>query len=138
TGLPFATESFDLITALDVIEHLDDDLAGLGEIRRVLRESAPAVIFVPAFESLWGPNDDQSGHRRRYRLGDLRRRIDEAGLQVERISYANIGMFAPIWLGRKILNLVGAKSQSENRINRPSINRLLTRLFSSEANWLKE
>ncbi len=137
TGLPFATESFDLITALDVIEHLDDDFAGLGEIRRVLRESAPAVIFVPAFESLWGPNDDQSGHRRRYRLGELRRRIERAGLQVERISYANIGMFAPIWLGRKMLNLAGAKSQSENRINRPSINRALTKLFSSEANWLR-
>src|SRR5262249_11298091 len=137
-GLPFASESFDLITAPYVIQHLDDDLGGVCEIRRVMRRSAPAVIFVPAFQSLWGPNDDQSGHRRRYRMGELQELIEQSGLHVERISYANIGMFAPIWLGRKLLNALGAKSHSENRINHPSINRLLTRLFSSEANWLRQ
>src|SRR5262245_42704936 len=50
TELPFDSESFDLVTALDVIEHLDDDARGLAEIRRVLKAGAPAVIFVPAFQ----------------------------------------------------------------------------------------
>lgn len=138
TELPFDSESFDLVTALDVIEHLDDDAQGLSEIRRVLKPGAPAVIFVPAFQSLWGPNDVQSGHRRRYRLNQLRSVVEEAGLRVERISYANIAMFIPIWLGRKILTLLGRDEQAENRINHPIINNLLAKIFSSEAGWLRK
>ena len=135
--LPFADESFDLITALDIIEHLDDDVHSLSEIRRVLKTGAPAVIFVPAFQTLWGPNDDQSHHKRRYRLGQLRSQVEASGLRVERISYANIVMFAPIWVGRKLLNALGATSQAEGLINHPLINKPLARIFSSEARWLR-
>lgn len=137
TELPFADESFDLVTALDVIEHLDDDVKGLGEIRRVLKPGAPAVIYVPAFQALWGPNDDQSGHKRRYRLPELQAAAEKAGLEVERISYSNFAMFLPIWLGRKLLNLLGRTEASENRINHPLINNLLASLFAGEANWLR-
>jgi len=137
TELPFAGESLDLVTALDVIEHLDDDVRGLGEIRRVLKMGAPAVLFVPAFQALWGPNDVQSGHKRRYRLKQFREAVEQSGLHVERISYANIAMFLPIWLGRKILNLLGRREASENRINHPWINNLIAWLFSSEAGWLR-
>jgi SAM-dependent methyltransferase len=138
TELPFADNSFDLVTALDVIEHLDDDVKGLSEIRRVLKPGAPAVIYVPAFQALWGPNDDQSGHKRRYRLPQLQAAAERAGLKVERISYSNFAMFLPIWLGRKLLNLLGRTEASENRINHPLINQLLAWLFSSEANWLRK
>jgi SAM-dependent methyltransferase len=137
TELPFEDDSYDLITALDVIEHLDDDVKGLREIRRVLSPGAPAVIFVPAFQSLWGPNDDQSGHKRRYRIDQLRAAVEAAGLHIERISYANITMFIPIWLGRKILKLLGRTEQAENRINHRSINKLLAVVFASEAEWLR-
>ena len=137
TELPFADNSFDLLTALDVIEHLDDDVRGLGEIRRVLKPGAPAVIFVPAFQALWGPNDDQSGHKRRYRLAGLKSAATAAGLTIEHISYANIAMFLPIWVGRKILQLFGREEQAENRINNPLINKLLSRIFTSEAGWLR-
>lgn len=137
TELPFADETFDLITALDVIEHLDDDVKGLSEIRRTLKPGAPAVIYVPAFQALWGPNDDQSGHKRRYRLPELQAAAENAGLTVEHISYSNFAMFVPIWLGRKLLNLLGRTEASENKINHPLINKLLAWLFASEANWLR-
>jgi len=137
TELPFAGESFDLVTALDLIEHLDNDVKGFSEIRRVLKPGAPAVIFVPAFRALWGPNDVQSGHKRRYRLNSLRAAVEAAGLRVERISYANFAMFVPIWLGRKILTWLGRAGQAENRLNHPLINHLLARIFSREANWLR-
>jgi SAM-dependent methyltransferase len=137
TDLPFEDESFDLITALDVIEHLDDDVRALSEIRRVLKPGAPGVIFVPAFQALWGPNDVQSGHKRRYLIDGLRTAVEKSGLQIERISYCNTGMFLPVWLGRKILNLLGREEQSENRINHPLINKLISRMFASEAGWLR-
>jgi SAM-dependent methyltransferase len=137
TELPFDSGSFDIITALDVVEHLDDDVKGLSEMRRVLKPGAFVVIFVPAFQSLWGPNDDQSGHKRRYRLNQLRGAVEAAGLSIERISYANIAMFVPIWLGRKLLTLLGRREQAENRINHPLINNILTKVFSSEARWLR-
>ena len=57
---------------------------------------------------------------------------------IERISYANFAMFVPIWLGRKILTLLGRNEQAENRINHPIINNLLTKIFSSEAGWLRK
>ncbi|MBI3426023.1 MAG: class I SAM-dependent methyltransferase [Acidobacteria bacterium] len=137
TELPFATSSFDLVTALDVIEHLDDDVGGLREIRRVLKPGAPAVIFVPAFQALWGPNDVQSGHKRRYRLPQLQTAVAAAGLKIEKISYANLAMFAPIWLGRRLLTLLGQAEQAENRINHPFINGVIAKLFASEAGWLR-
>jgi SAM-dependent methyltransferase len=137
TDIPFDSDSFDLVTTLDVVEHLDDDVRGLGEIRRVLKPGAPAIIFVPAFQSLWGPNDVQSGHKRRYRLEELAAAVRKAGLRIERISYANFAMFIPIWLGRKILNALGRDEQAENRINHPFINNLLAKIFSSEAGWLR-
>jgi len=138
TELPFAETSFDLITALDVIEHLDDDVGGLREIRRVLNPNAPAVIFVPAFMALWGPNDVQSGHKRRYRLPQLQAAIAAAGLKLEKISYANVAMFAPIWLGRRLLTLLGKEEQAENRINHPFINNVIAKVFASEAGWLRQ
>ena len=46
--LPYENDSFELVTALDVIEHLDDDVAGLREMRRVLRRDGRLLLFVPA------------------------------------------------------------------------------------------
>ena len=77
--LPYEDESFDLVTALDVVEHLDDDVAGLCEMRRVLRPGGHALLFVPAFMFLWGVQDDVSHHRRRYTLSQLRRVVGQAG-----------------------------------------------------------
>lgn len=137
TELPFADESFDLITALDVIEHLDDDVKGLSEICRVLRPGAPVVLFVPAFQVLWGPNDDQSGHKRRYRIAGLQSAVEAAGLQIDMMSYANMAMFAPIWLGRRLLRWLRRAEMAENRLNHPLLNGFLSRMFALEAGWLK-
>ena len=100
--LPYADELFDLITAFDVVEHLDDDLAGLKEMRRVLRPGGRVLLFVPTFMFLWGLQDDVSNHRRRYRLPELSRILEQAGFEVERTSYANITFFLPILLSENL------------------------------------
>ena len=130
--LPYDDASFDLVTALDVVEHLDDDLAGLKEFRRVLRPGGRALLFVPTFMFLWGLQDDVSNHRRRYRLPELKRVLSQAGFEIERATYVNVTFFAPILIIRKLMKLTGAKAASENNINIPGLNGLLGSLFAAE------
>jgi len=135
--LPFDDASFDLVTALDVVEHLDDDVAGLREMRRLLRPGGYVLIFVPTFMWLWGVQDDISHHRRRYRLAELRRAVREAGFEVERTTYANITFLLPTFLGRLLMRITGLKTESEARINIPFFNPLFARILGAEATFLR-
>jgi SAM-dependent methyltransferase len=133
--LPYEDGTFDLVTAFDVVEHMDDDLAGLTEMRRVLRPGGRVLLFVPAFMFLWGLQDDVSNHRRRYRLPELRRVLEQAGFEVERTTYANITFFLPILFIRKLMRLTGLKASTENNINVTALNGFLRRLFGTES-WI--
>jgi SAM-dependent methyltransferase len=135
--LPYEDGSFDLVTALDVVEHLDDDTAGLREMRRVLRTGGRALLFVPAFMFLWGVQDDVSHHRRRYTLAGLRRVLGAAGFEVERATYANVSFFAPILLGRLLMRATGLRPASENNINVSALNGLLGRILGAESSLLR-
>lgn len=135
--LPYEDGTFDLVTAFDVVEHMDDDLAGLSEMRRVLRPGGRVLLFVPAFMFLWGLQDDVSNHRRRYRLSELRRVLEQAGFEIERTTYANITFFLPILLVRQLMRVTGIKTESENNINVSALNGLLGRLLGAESWVLK-
>ena len=133
--LPYEDGTFDLVTAFDVVEHMDDDLAGLREMRRVLRPGGRALLFVPTFMFLWGLQDDVSNHRRRYRLPELRRVLEQAGFEIERTTYANITFFLPILVMRQLMRLTGLKADSENNINVTALNGVLGSVFGAES-WL--
>ena len=135
--LPFADASFDLVTALDVVEHLDNDVDGLTEMNRVLRKDGYALLFVPAFMFLWGVQDDISHHRIRYTKRQIVERARKAGFEIERATYANITFFAPILAGRAFMKLTGIKPESENNITIGSLNGFLGKLFGAERFWLK-
>jgi SAM-dependent methyltransferase len=136
-SLSFGDDQFDLVTALDVVEHLDDDLAGLREMRRVLRSGGRALLFVPAFMWLWGVQDDVSHHRRRYTLPQMRATVEAAGLTVERATYANLTFFAPILAGRLLMRALRLRPASENNVNVSALNGVLGRLFGAERHWLR-
>ncbi|HWN08376.1 MAG TPA: class I SAM-dependent methyltransferase [Pyrinomonadaceae bacterium] len=131
--LPFDNESFELVTGLDVVEHLDDDLAGLREMHRVLRPEGRALLFVPAFMFLWGVQDDISNHRRRYTMNELRSVVGKAGFEVERATYVNITFFAPILLGRLLMRVTGFRPASENNITIGFLNGVLGKIFGAES-----
>ncbi len=135
--LPYEDEAFDLTTALDVIEHLDDDVAGLKEMYRVTRSGGYSLFFVPAFMWLWGVQDDISNHRIRYTRKQIVERIEKAGYTVERATYANWTFFPPILAGRVFMKLTGIKPESENNINVSALNGVFGKLFSAERFWLK-
>jgi len=117
---------------LDVVEHLDDDVAGLQEMRRVLRPNGRALLFVPAFMFLWGVQDDISHHRRRYTLKELTETVSAAGFEVERATYANITFFFPVLLGRLLMRLTGFRPASENNLTVGFLNRPLGSILGAE------
>ena len=136
-ALPYEDNSFDLVTGLDVVEHLDDDRAGLNEMQRVLRTNGRALLFVPAFMFLWGVQDDISNHRRRYTLSELKTVVENAGLEVERATYVNLSFFAPIFLGRLFMRASGLRPESENNITIGFLNGLMGKLFGAESALLR-
>jgi len=135
--LPYESSSFELVTALDVVEHLDDDVAGLREIRRVLRSDGRLLLFVPAFMFLWGVQDDVSNHRRRYTLPGLLRAVEAAGFSIEWASYANISFFLPVLLVRSVMRWLGLRAATEYGINISPMNRPFSSLFAAERFILK-
>ena len=135
--LPYTDETFDITTALDVVEHLDDDLAGLKEMFRVTKSGGYSLIFVPAFMWLWGVQDDISHHRIRYTKKQIVDRLTKAGYTVERATYANFTFFAPILGGRTIMRVTGIKPESENNITISALNGVFGKLFSAERYILK-
>jgi 2-polyprenyl-3-methyl-5-hydroxy-6-metoxy-1,4-benzoquinol methylase len=94
----------DIVTAFDVLEHFDDDVAALRMLASLLRPGGQIVLTVPAYAWLWSGEDVVSQHRRRYTLRSLRRAIVAGGLAVRFASYFNLailpGVAAVVWSRR--------------------------------------
>ncbi len=93
TSLPFGNGEFDLITMLDVIEHVPDDLDVLGEAKRVLSEDGIILVMVPAYQWMWGPQDEIAHHYRRYTRGSLLNSLTRAGFKPGHSTYFNTLLF---------------------------------------------
>ncbi len=130
TELPYRDSAFDLVLATDVIEHVDEDGRAFGEIWRVLRPGGRTIITVPAFMSLWGPQDVVAEHKRRYRMKQLLKRIGEARLEAVEWYYFNYLLFVPIFMARKLLRLLKIPLRSENDVNFGLMNAVLRTVFS--------
>ncbi|MET9342554.1 MULTISPECIES: class I SAM-dependent methyltransferase [unclassified Nonomuraea] len=89
-GLPLGEAEFDLVTALDVLEHIDDDHAAAAEIARVLKPGGTAFIAVPCDMRLWSAHDVALGHVRRYTRQGLTEVIEGSGLVIERLWSWNV------------------------------------------------
>ncbi|HET7720343.1 MAG TPA: glycosyltransferase, partial [Acidimicrobiales bacterium] len=96
SALPFESGSFSIAAALDVLEHHPHPERLLEEVRRVLTPQGTLIITVPAFQTLWSEHDEINQHKRRYRAGQLSRLVEEAGFDLERVSYCNTALFVPV------------------------------------------
>ena len=136
--LPFRDQVFDVVAALDVLEHLDDDVAGARELHRVLRPGGSAVIFVPAFNFLWRRNDDFSHHRRRYTARMLERTLTQGGFRLLDLGYFNLVLFLPQLAATLAERLLPSRVERFERDWEPSLmNSLLERLFRLEVPLLR-
>jgi len=100
--LPFASNTFDVVTAMDIIEHIDNDKAASAEIFRVLKPGGQVYITVPAYQSLWSEHDEALHHHRRYTSPMMRDVLQRVGFRVEKLSYTVSSLLPGVWLYRKI------------------------------------
>lgn len=134
-AVPFASASFDVVLALDVLEHMEDDLAALREAIRLLKADGLLIITVPALPFLWGRQDIVSGHWRRYTRKSITSLLRRAGLVHYKITYFNTLLFpvvSAIRAGRRLLGTAGL-ARSDFADARPGVlNNALCWLFSLE------
>jgi ubiquinone/menaquinone biosynthesis C-methylase UbiE len=112
TALEFDDDSFDVVIASDVLEHLVDERKALAEWSRVLRPGGQMLIFVPAFAFLWSQHDVENQHYRRYSRSMLESVLKQSGFGIDRIGYWNAWLFAPLTGIRMMQRVMGPKDQA--------------------------
>jgi SAM-dependent methyltransferase len=136
--LPWEDQTFDLITCLDVIEHVPDDTAALSELRRVCRTGGWLLVTVPAYQALWSRHDEANHHYRRYSRAALRAAAASGGWQLERMSSFNSLLLAPAAAVRLAQRRLGTHNGYTNDLDLgPAwLNDVLERPLALEASWL--
>jgi SAM-dependent methyltransferase len=119
------------VVAINVLEHIEDDVAGLTAAARLTQPGGAVVVFVPAFQFAMSRFDRALGHYRRYTKDSLRRALADAGLQVKELEYVNAPGLVAWTIGMRLLRMSpreGVVLRSWDRAVVPTTRRL-------EARW---
>jgi SAM-dependent methyltransferase len=133
--MPFPENSFDLAVSLDVIEHLQDDLAALRELRRTIAPGGALLVTVPAYQWLWSGHDEINHHHRRYTRRSLQRVAEQAGWRQVRTTYFN-SLLLPVAVLLRVLDRFNTKTTESSLdlwIPPEPLNWLLERPLALEA-----
>jgi SAM-dependent methyltransferase len=114
--MPFAADSFELAASLDVIEHLEDDLGALRELRRVIAPGGALLITVPAYQWLWSGHDEINHHHRRYTRRSLLKVAQEAGWEPVRTTYFN-SLLLPVAIALRVLDRFSPSKTTESSLD---------------------
>ncbi len=135
TNLPYRDESYDIVCAFDVIEHIEDDKKAMVELKRVVKKNGLVLITVPAFHFMWSRHDEVNNHFRRYTKISINQLGKSLKLSLFYSSYFNFFLFLPILAVRTLERL---KSQNNSRrdfdefqLNKTS-NKILHSIFKKE------
>jgi SAM-dependent methyltransferase len=134
---PYARERFDLVVALDVLEHIEQDVAALRALAGCLAPGGRLVLMVPAYPWLFSGHDTIHHHHRRYTRGSLQRVLAEAGLRVHRAGYYN-SLLLPVVAGVRLAQrLFRREAHSDARMPGRRLNAMLAGLFGAEAHVVR-
>ncbi len=136
TSISEKDNTFDLVVALDVLEHVQDDRKVLSEMLRVLKPGGKLIVFVPAYMILWGVTDMLSEHYRRYTRSELKNKASDAGIAIIKASYFNTFLFMPIAFFRVTVRLFHIPVKSENKIGSMFMHKFFYSIFYTEAKLL--
>ena len=135
--LPYQDNFFNLITALDVIEHINNDVDSISAIRSLLVPGGKAVFTVPAYMFLWSAHDEMNEHKRRYTLLELNEKLVQAGFTVEKISYYNTFLFPVVFMVRMLNNVLKRDGASDMDMPGSALNYVLKKIFGIEKYLLR-
>ena len=128
-------EKYDVITAFDVLEHMEDDRAGVIAIASLLNEGGRFVLTVPALPVLWSRHDEFHCHKRRYTRRQLSLLLELNDFQILKLSYFQTILFLPVFVIRQFQKK--GKAETDIKPVNPVLNDALEFLFSLEIPFLR-
>ena len=126
-----AERHYDLIAALDVIEHIDDDKASVASIATRLKPGGKLVMTVPAHEWMWSAHDVVSHHKRRYSKRSLKKLIADSPLRLDSMGYFN-SLLLPAAMAERMASKIRGKRDADLWLPPRPVNAALETLFASE------
>lgn len=129
TGI--AERHYDLIAALDVIEHIDGDSEAIAAISTRLRPGGKFLMTVPAHPWMWSAHDTVNHHKRRYSKASLKGLIDGSPLRLDKIGYFNSLLF-PLAVADRLVSKLRGKDEAEVKLSSTPLNSGLEAIFAAE------
>jgi SAM-dependent methyltransferase len=123
--------AYDLIAVLDVVEHIEDDVAALAAMKQCLAPGGKILIAVPAHQWMWSAHDVVNHHHRRYSKGSLVKAIRAAGLKERKLGYFNSLLF-PLAAAARIAGRLTGRDDSDDSPPAGPVNALFERIFRVE------
>ncbi len=127
---------FSLITLIDSLEHMQNDVTALQEVNRLLKPGGQVFISVPAYQALWGTHDVKYGHFRRYVRKDLKQKLEQTGFIINKITYFEPFFLPLLFLFRQVKAI--SHWDSDDFVRLPSwLNAILLKVITAEKYYLK-
>jgi SAM-dependent methyltransferase len=126
-----ARGAYDLVAVLDVVEHIEDDVAALKAMADLLTPGGKILIAVPAHQWMWSAHDVVNHHHRRYSKATLKAAIVKAGLRPEKLGYFNSLLF-PLAAAARIAGRLTGREDSDDSPPAAPVNALFERIFRAE------
>ena len=98
-------EKYDFILALDVLEHIQDDLETMRRAHIMLKKGGYFIVNVPAHKFLWSEHDEALHHKRRYHSVEIKQKLKDTGFEIVKYSYFVTTAFFPIFVIRTLTTL---------------------------------
>lgn len=123
--------AYDLIAVLDVIEHIDDDVAALKAMAECLKPGGRILVAVPAHQWMWSAHDVVNHHKRRYSKATLDKAIRDAGLRHNGLRWFNSLLF-PVAVAARTAGRLTGKDDSDDSPPLAPLNAAFQAIFKAE------
>ena len=126
-----AERHYDLIAALDVIEHIDDDTGAIAAISAKLKRGGKFVMTVPAHPWMWSAHDTVNHHKRRYSKAALKHLIEDSPLRLDKLGYFNSLLF-PLAVAERLVSKLRGRDEADVKLPSQPLNAGLRSVFAAE------
>ncbi len=130
---------FDLVIALDVLEHIQDDTETMKRVKQVLKKDGYFIVNVPAHKFLWSEHDEALHHKRRYSKTEIVKKLADNGFVIEKCSFFVVTFFPLIWAYRTYTSFFTSSTYPKTSyVMLPKlINDLMTKVLEVESKLIK-